>query len=58
MRTIIGIFDRNPFTKEIVFSQNPFHLTDKFGRDVNKAGYFVDKEGNIAYKGGSKIVFH
>ena len=32
-------------------------MVDTKGRRVNPAGYLVDTQGNIVYKGGPKIVF-
>ena len=58
IKDIIGIFDRDPDSKEIIMNQNEnetehyrkFWTYDKTGRRVNPKGYLLDNKGNIIDK--------
>jgi hypothetical protein len=57
MADIIGRFEKDDLSKEIVLKSNGKQATDLEGRLVNPAGYLIDTKGNIVDKHG-KLIFH
>eukprot|EP00347_Sterkiella_histriomuscorum_P010553 403375847 len=60
IRNIIGIFNRDSITKQIILQTDPYESTiqvDKLGRRVNSNGYLVDRMGNIINKEGNIVFF-
>lgn len=58
IKSIIGEFDRDPRSKEIIICQDPknkFIACDKKGRKVNSKGYLLDNKGNIVDRDGAVI---
>ena len=43
IKSIIGVFDRNVQTKDIVLNASKFYQVDLKGRRVNAKGYLLDK---------------